>query len=524
MSSQNHEQPEDDVDATTVYDDHTALPDRFTASEDPNDGGSIPQLDPNAGLDNGRDVPGIYIENIRETGAAAAEDLKKLLTDRFGPPAFIDVKFHFAFVYYTKIADVDRVIAGLNGTVFQDRSLRVSPTKRTLRDRLEMDHRAVTTPSISLFVSGYDLNRTYESDLRKVFCKYGSITRISMMKAYSFVVFEHLDDAIKARRELDGTLLNERPLVVNYSEKVKPKPAYSSSRRPSTDRKWENDHFERYIDRRDELRRDHRDVREERRRESPRREERFRMEERRRDSPIRDFRREYDPRDDERRRPIDERAWREEPSRIRMNMGREWDEPPRRDIIRRDREIDRDPHPFFDERHVTRRDERLHDRREEMRDDRHDPRRDDRRIERREEFRHPSPDRRRFEPNPYASREDDRLQRIRREEVPFRGRESPIRISERDMAPRRREEWPEVRNPYRKMRMENRRMGEVRRREERSPPHSMVMGRREDDRWREPERRDDVRGREDLRRREERGRGRDDLRDELPYPHIRHRD
>lgn len=71
---------------------------------------------------------------------------------------------------------------------------------------------------------------TQEKDLRDVFSQYGDIDAISIIydrqsghsKGYGFVYFKSTLDAVEARRNTQGLVLDRRPIRVDYSLTVRP--------------------------------------------------------------------------------------------------------------------------------------------------------------------------------------------------------------------------------------------------------------------------------------------------------------
>ncbi|XP_059165098.1 transformer-2 protein homolog beta-like isoform X2 [Physella acuta] len=71
---------------------------------------------------------------------------------------------------------------------------------------------------------------TQEKDLREVFGKYGPIDDICIIydrqsghsKGYGFVYFKSTSDAVEARRETQGLVLDRRPIRVDYSFTTRP--------------------------------------------------------------------------------------------------------------------------------------------------------------------------------------------------------------------------------------------------------------------------------------------------------------
>uniref|UniRef100_A0AAF5HYR0 RRM domain-containing protein n=2 Tax=Strongyloides stercoralis TaxID=6248 RepID=A0AAF5HYR0_STRER len=193
----------------------------------------------------------------------------------------------------------------------RSRSASRSPPRKSGRGYKE---REPAEPSRCIGVFGMS-TRTKDEDLESVFSKFGAIEKVTVVKdsptgcsrGYGFIYFKDIEDAIKAKNEMNGQEIDGRNVRVDYSVTKgphDPTPGVYKGNKPS--------------------RRDYRDRRYSPRRYGSRRSRSPRYSDRR-DRYDRDYRRDdydrYDRRDDRRGRYDDDRRHRRSPRYDRDRRG-----------------------------------------------------------------------------------------------------------------------------------------------------------------------------------------------------------
>jgi splicing factor, arginine/serine-rich 4/5/6 len=82
--------------------------------------------------------------------------------------------------------------------------------------RKEDDRRQRIHPSETLFVVNFHEETTRRDDLKMLFEPYGELVRIEMKRNYAFVQFKTIEEATKAREEVNGGKLDQSVLTVEY--------------------------------------------------------------------------------------------------------------------------------------------------------------------------------------------------------------------------------------------------------------------------------------------------------------------
>ncbi|KAF6005081.1 hypothetical protein F1559_000138 [Cyanidiococcus yangmingshanensis] len=191
----------------------------------------------------------LYIGNI---GRAPQRDIERLV-DSYGRLRRVEMKSNYCFVYFdeaTAATAGEEAIAALHGKRFgpQLRTLTVewargtaprSAVRSSVSDGVSgmegmssddaaegVEHPKL--PSKTLFVVNFDPDEITSRDLLIHFHRFGAIERIERRNHFAFVEFESLEDATKARMEMDGAYIGCRQVCVEFSQK-KPQPASSES-------------------------------------------------------------------------------------------------------------------------------------------------------------------------------------------------------------------------------------------------------------------------------------------------------
>eukprot|EP00540_Astrosyne_radiata_P001465 CAMPEP_0116869312 /NCGR_PEP_ID=MMETSP0418-20121206/27693_1 /TAXON_ID=1158023 /ORGANISM="Astrosyne radiata, Strain 13vi08-1A" /LENGTH=313 /DNA_ID=CAMNT_0004505401 /DNA_START=18 /DNA_END=957 /DNA_ORIENTATION=- len=82
--------------------------------------------------------------------------------------------------------------------------------------RKEDDRRKRITPSETLFVVNFHEETTKREDLRMLFEPYGELVRIEMKRNYAFVQFRTVQEATRAKEEVNGGKLDQSVLTVEF--------------------------------------------------------------------------------------------------------------------------------------------------------------------------------------------------------------------------------------------------------------------------------------------------------------------
>ncbi|KAJ4462034.1 putative RNA recognition motif domain [Paratrimastix pyriformis] len=167
------------------------------------------------------------------------EDLKRTF-ERYGEVERIDVKKNFAFVFMDTHDHAVDAVKALFGKEISGQRVRIEICRGdgAVKRREEMRNRSAnTTPNETLFVVNFDSERMTEEQLQRLFEKYGRVTRVDLKrpdKTFGFVQFERLEDAKAAKEGMDGKVVDDREITVQYV-----------TRQPF----WERDRGDRYFER-----------------------------------------------------------------------------------------------------------------------------------------------------------------------------------------------------------------------------------------------------------------------------------
>ena len=104
-----------------------------------------------------------------------------------------------------------RQVPGVSGAVRAEFAKGDGRIKRKEDDRRQRIH-----PSETLFVVNFHEETTKREDLTMLFEPYGELVRIEMKRNYAFVQFKTIDQATKAREEVNGGKLDQSVLTVEY--------------------------------------------------------------------------------------------------------------------------------------------------------------------------------------------------------------------------------------------------------------------------------------------------------------------
>ncbi len=192
----------------------------------------------------------LYVGNI---GRAPQRDIERLV-ESFGKVRRVEMKTNYCFVYFDEaVAAVagERAISSLHGQSFgpQARTLTVewargtaprSVSRTSISDGASGIEGAVSDgaaegteqlrlPSKTLFVVNFDPDEITSRDLLIHFHRFGPVERIERRNHFAFVEFGSLEDAVRARMEMDGAYIGCRQVCVEFSQKKPPLPSSESS-------------------------------------------------------------------------------------------------------------------------------------------------------------------------------------------------------------------------------------------------------------------------------------------------------
>lgn len=80
----------------------------------------------------------------------------------------------------------------------------------------EDDRRKLIQPSDTLFVVNFHEETTKREDLKMLFEPFGELIRIDMKRNYAFVQFRTIEEATRAKEEVNGGKLDQSVLTVEY--------------------------------------------------------------------------------------------------------------------------------------------------------------------------------------------------------------------------------------------------------------------------------------------------------------------
>jgi RNA recognition motif-containing protein len=133
----------------------------------------------------------------------------------------IDIKVNYAFIRCLADEYLDENIARLNGASmldFPNRPMTVQHAKadaQELKRKLERRNER-QTPTACLFVVGYDPIKTKPHYLEYEFESVAKVKRVEMMKTFSYVFFNKVDDATAVLNHFNGKELFGKTLVIEY--------------------------------------------------------------------------------------------------------------------------------------------------------------------------------------------------------------------------------------------------------------------------------------------------------------------
>lgn len=137
----------------------------------------------------------------------------------------VDLKRGYCFVFLKDAVGQDdkdnaeRFVSDINGMEVRNVSnaLRAEFARGDGRvKRKEDDRRKHIQPSETLFVVNFHEQTTKREDLRMLFEPYGELVRIEMKRNYAFVQFRTIDQATRAKEEVNGGKLDQSVLTVEY--------------------------------------------------------------------------------------------------------------------------------------------------------------------------------------------------------------------------------------------------------------------------------------------------------------------
>lgn len=167
-----------------------------------------------------------------------AKELTELF-EKKGKVKKIDLKTGFAFVFMETKEDAEEALREYNNYEWEPNHRRVMKVEWAKGDgsvkKREDDRRGVAqnNPCDTLFVVNFDPNRTRTRDLEKTFEPYGKIKRVEIKRNYAFVQFSTVEEATEARIALNGKLVDDREITVEYVARDQNRDRSRSPRRRS---------------------------------------------------------------------------------------------------------------------------------------------------------------------------------------------------------------------------------------------------------------------------------------------------
>jgi len=182
-----------------------------------------------------RKFTNVFIKNLDET--VTQEKLQELFA-RFGPitSAVLMVDYEgkskcFGFVNFENPEDAQRAVEELNGKSISEsnKPMYVARAQKKSDRELEMRNKFESKPDKSQGVNLYVKNLDDEIDddfLKNEFSAFGNISSAKVMrddknnsKGFGFVCFTSPEDASKAVAEMNGRMINSKPLYVALAQK-----------------------------------------------------------------------------------------------------------------------------------------------------------------------------------------------------------------------------------------------------------------------------------------------------------------
>ena len=131
----------------------------------------------------------------------------------------VDHKQRFCFVHCAEMENVEDILLQMKGKLF-----RGSPKIPTIEltkgngftKQREEERKKVRTPADTLFVVGFDPERTTEKDILTEFGKIGSVRKVTIRKNFCFVSCFTVDDAVKILQHFHNKDVFGRTLCIEY--------------------------------------------------------------------------------------------------------------------------------------------------------------------------------------------------------------------------------------------------------------------------------------------------------------------
>lgn len=151
------------------------------------------------------------------------DDIQKLF-ERYGVVSRLDMKDRFCFLFMPDEEAGRDAVACLHDTSHltdpaRGKNLVVEWARNwnAVKRREAARQRSSTVAHDTLFVTNFNPETTLSCHLQDLFGEYGRILRLDMQDRFAFVHFETVPAALSALKALDGVMLEERRLTVEYS-------------------------------------------------------------------------------------------------------------------------------------------------------------------------------------------------------------------------------------------------------------------------------------------------------------------
>eukprot|EP00002_Diphylleia_rotans_P034504 TRINITY_DN7417_c0_g1_i1.p1 TRINITY_DN7417_c0_g1~~TRINITY_DN7417_c0_g1_i1.p1 ORF type:complete len:183 (+),score=33.24 TRINITY_DN7417_c0_g1_i1:43-591(+) len=148
------------------------------------------------------------------------DDLRRLF-EKYGEVLRVDYKGTFSFVimrngHEEAIEALDRSEIGAARQLLEV-NLAHPNTITRIREQERLE-RAENDPNETLFIVNYDVSTTNEDTIRALFSRFGNIRRVEMKAKFCFLVYERLDDAVRAKTEMDGYKMIQSTMKYIYEK------------------------------------------------------------------------------------------------------------------------------------------------------------------------------------------------------------------------------------------------------------------------------------------------------------------
>jgi polyadenylate-binding protein len=179
----------------------------------------------------------IYVKNL--DASVTEEEFKEIFT-AFGPVTSISYAVddenkpkEFGFVNYERYEDAHRAVDDMNEkefkgkTLFVGRAQKKAEREEDLRRQYEKirEEKLSKYQGINLYVKNLD-DTIDDAKIREEFANYGIITSAKVMtdekgasKGFGFVCFSNPDEATKAVTEMNGRIINGKPIYVALAQR-----------------------------------------------------------------------------------------------------------------------------------------------------------------------------------------------------------------------------------------------------------------------------------------------------------------